>query len=53
MLQSFLEYVTDNGVLLIGTGSGMLSTPMGQTEIDKLSGVALEGFRHMKKVSRI
>jgi glutamate-1-semialdehyde 2,1-aminomutase len=52
-LQTFLDYAADNGILLIGTGTGMLSTPMGQAEIDKLCDVALEGFRHMKQVSRI
>jgi glutamate-1-semialdehyde 2,1-aminomutase len=52
-LQTFLDYAADNGVLLIGTGTGMLSTPMGQAEIDRLCEVALEGFRHMKQVSNI
>jgi hypothetical protein len=40
--------MTANGILLIGTGTGMLSTPMGEAEIDRLCDVALEGFRHIK-----
>jgi glutamate-1-semialdehyde 2,1-aminomutase len=52
-LQCFLDYVTDNGLLLIGTGTGMLSTPMGGAEIDKLCDVALDGFRHMKQEMKI
>tara|TARA_R110002096_G_scaffold64920_3_gene158026 strand:- start:15739 stop:17091 length:1353 start_codon:yes stop_codon:yes gene_type:complete len=48
LLQGFLDFVTDNGVLLIGTGTGMLSTAMRQAEIDRLCEVALAGFRHIK-----
>lgn len=48
ILQSFLDYVTANGILLIGTGAGMLSTAMGQKEIDQLCETALAGFRHLK-----
>ncbi len=47
-LQKFLDYVTANGILLIGTGTGMLSTAMGQAEIDRLCEVSLAGFRHLK-----
>jgi glutamate-1-semialdehyde 2,1-aminomutase len=47
-LQEFLDYVTANGILLIGTGTGMLSTAMGQAEIDRLCEVSLAGFRHLK-----
>ena len=47
-LQLFLNYVADNGVLLIATGTGMLSTAMQQKEIDKLCDVALAGFRKIK-----
>ena len=47
-LRNFLDYTTDNGVLLIGTGTGMLSTAMGEAEIDRLCEVALAGFRQMK-----
>lgn len=47
-LQLFLNYVADNGVLLIETGTGMLSTAMQQKEIDKLCDVALAGFRKIK-----
>jgi glutamate-1-semialdehyde 2,1-aminomutase len=50
-LQCFIDYVTENGVLLIGTGTGMLSTPMGVAEIDRLCDVALKGFRHVKQLS--
>ncbi len=48
-LQLFLDYVTDNGILLIGTGTGMLSTAMQQNEIDRLCEVALAGLKHMKE----
>jgi len=47
-LQVFLDYITANGILLIGTGTGMLSTAMGQGEIDQLCETALAGFRHLK-----
>ncbi len=47
-LRHFLDYTADNGVLLIGTGTGMLSTAMGQAEIDRLCEVALAGFRKLK-----
>lgn len=47
-LQAFLDYVTANGILLIGTATGMLSTAMGQAEIDRLCEVSLDGLRRMK-----
>jgi hypothetical protein len=36
---------------LIGTGSGALSTPMDQAEIDRLTEVLLSGFRKLKDLS--
>jgi len=36
--------------MLIGTGSGALSTAMTETEIDVLAQVMLDGFRKIKQV---
>lgn len=52
-LHVFLDYVSDNGILLIGTGTGMLSTAMGQKEVDKLSEVVLGAFKYMKTVCKL
>jgi glutamate-1-semialdehyde 2,1-aminomutase len=35
------------GILLIGTGTGMLSTPMGAAEVDRLSSTMLEALRQI------
>ena len=44
-LKVLLDYAFDHGVMLIGTGSGALSTAMTEKEIDILAQVMLEGFR--------
>lgn len=48
MRQTFLDHMLENGVVLINTCTGMLSTPMTSAEIDVLAEVALEGFRKIK-----
>jgi glutamate-1-semialdehyde 2,1-aminomutase len=48
-LKLLLDYAFDHGVMLIGTGSGALSTAMTETEIDTLAQVMLEGFRMLKQ----
>lgn len=44
-----LDYVFDNGVMLINTLSGALSTAIGEAEVDRLAEVLLGGFRHLKE----
>jgi glutamate-1-semialdehyde 2,1-aminomutase len=48
-LKILLDHAFDNGVMLINTGSGALSTAMTEAEIDILAQVMLEGFRKIKK----
>lgn len=48
-LKVLLDYAFDHGVMLIGTGSGALSTAMTETEVDVLAQVMLEGFRKVKR----
>ena len=49
-LKALLDYAFDHGVMLIGTGSGALSTAMTEKEIDVLAQVMLDGFRMIKKL---
>jgi glutamate-1-semialdehyde 2,1-aminomutase len=46
--QAFLDYMLDHGILLINTCTGMLSTPMTDTEIDVLAQVAVDAFKKIK-----
>jgi len=48
-LKVLLDHAFDNGIMLIGTGSGALSTAMTETEIDVLAQVMLDGFRKIKQ----
>lgn len=48
MRQAFLEHMQENGILLVNTCTGMLSTPMTSVEIDTLAQVAVEGFKKAK-----
>lgn len=48
-LKLLLDYAFDHGVMLIGTGSGALSTAMTEKEIDVLAQVMLDGFRMIKQ----
>ena len=43
-----LNHLSDNGVMMISTCSGMLSTPMTEKEIDVLAEVLLGGFKLIK-----
>jgi len=46
-LERLLKNFETKGILLIGTGTGMLSTPMGATEVDRLSSAMLEALRQL------
>jgi glutamate-1-semialdehyde 2,1-aminomutase len=48
LLSALLDHMFGNGLLMIETGSGLLSTPMGQAEIDHLCDVVLGGLRKIK-----
>jgi glutamate-1-semialdehyde 2,1-aminomutase len=48
LIRALIEHALEEGVILIGTGSGTLSTPMNQPEIDRLAEVLLSGFRKIK-----
>jgi glutamate-1-semialdehyde 2,1-aminomutase len=50
LIASLLQHVMERGILLMGTCSGTLSTPMNQSEIDKLGDVLLAGFRKIKSM---
>ena len=45
-LDRFLEHMGRAGYLLIYSGAGVLSTPMGETEINGLCGAAVTALRH-------
>jgi glutamate-1-semialdehyde 2,1-aminomutase len=47
-----LGHLLECGILLIATGTGMLSTPMGGDEIDELSGAMLEALRKVRPLLR-
>jgi glutamate-1-semialdehyde 2,1-aminomutase len=47
-LKVLLDHLAANGILLIETGSGALSTPMTEREIDLLADAVLAGFRKVK-----
>jgi len=51
MLGAFLDYLFDNGIVLINTGTVMLSTVMTEREIDALSEAMLGGFRKAGELS--
>ena len=48
LVRALLDHALDEGIILINTCSGTLSTPMGQTEIDRLTEVMQSGFRKIK-----
>jgi glutamate-1-semialdehyde 2,1-aminomutase len=48
LMRALIEHALEAGIILIGTCSGTLSTPMNQPEIDRLTGVLLSGFRKIK-----
>jgi glutamate-1-semialdehyde 2,1-aminomutase len=47
-LKLLLDHLAANGVLLIGTGTGALSTPMTTNEIELLAQAMLDGLRAVK-----
>jgi glutamate-1-semialdehyde 2,1-aminomutase len=47
-LSALLNHFFDNGLIMVETCSGLLSTPMTQSEIDHLSQVTLDGLRKIK-----
>ena len=48
MIKLLLDHLFDNGIIMIETCSGTLSTAMTTSEIDHLSDVILAGFRKVK-----
>lgn len=48
ILNSLLDYLFDNGLMLINTCTGALSTAMTEKEIDMACEIFLDGFRHIK-----
>jgi len=48
LMRALIEHALEEGIILIGTCSGTLSTPMNQPEIDRLTEVLLSGFRKIK-----
>jgi len=47
--QVFLDYMFDNGIMMINTASGTLSTPMSEAEVDTLAEVMLGAFRAVRE----
>ena len=50
LIKGLLDHLFDNGLMMINTCSGVLSTPMTGKEIDRLTEVMLSGFRKLKKM---
>ncbi len=48
LVRALIEHALEEGIILISTCSGTLSTPMNQPEIDRLTEVLLSGFRKIK-----
>ena len=49
ILQALLDHLFENGIILINSGSGTLSTAMTEKEIEILTETLLAGFRKIKK----
>ncbi len=49
-LKLLLDHLFDNGIMMINTCSGTLSTAMTQKEVDILVDVMLDGFRKIKEL---
>lgn len=49
--KALLDHAFENGVMLINTGSGALSTAMTGAEIDRLSEVLLSGFCKLREMA--
>ncbi|MDX2480430.1 MAG: aspartate aminotransferase family protein [Desulfuromusa sp.] len=50
LLKVMLDHLFDNGLMMINTCSGVLSTAMGEKEIDILAEAMLGGFRKIKEL---
>lgn len=50
-LKRFIDALYDAGIMLIHTGAGALSTPMGETEIDRLAEAVLSSLRKVGELS--
>ena len=50
IIQALLDHIFDNGIIMINTCSGTLSTPMTEKEIEVLTETLLTGFRKIKKL---
>ena len=50
VLRAFLDHLLDSGIIMINTGTVMLSTVMTGYEIDKLSEAMLGGFRKVREL---
>lgn len=50
LIKALLDHLSVNGIMMIDTCSGTLSTAMSETEIDILSEVILSGFRKLKEL---
>jgi len=46
-LKKFVDGLYDAGIVMIHTGTGTLSTPMGESEIDQLAAAVLASLRHL------
>lgn len=52
LLRVLLDHLFANGIMLINSGAGTLSTPMNGPEIDRLTEVLLDGLRGLKVLPR-
>ncbi len=50
LLKNLVNHLFDNGIIVIDTCTGALSTPMTETEIDILIEIMLDGFRIIKSL---
>ncbi|KAA3660200.1 MAG: aminotransferase class III-fold pyridoxal phosphate-dependent enzyme, partial [Chloroflexi bacterium] len=50
LIHALIDYLFDNGIIMINTCSGTLSTVMTEKEIDVLTETILAGFRTIKKL---
>jgi glutamate-1-semialdehyde 2,1-aminomutase len=50
LIKTLLDHLFDNGLIMINTCSGALSTAMTEVEIDQLTDTMLSGFRKIKKL---
>jgi glutamate-1-semialdehyde 2,1-aminomutase len=50
MLKTLLDHTLGEGIMLIGTGSGTISTPMTNAEIDRLTEVLSAGFAKVREM---